>query len=360
MIRVFDFGYTGTHKEIGVEENIREALHAECSAVCVISSGNYVNSLREQVRKMGLEGTLAVLNLVNRRARDNREIQIPPGLILRDAAEREEFVKSKTGLESVIDVTDITALELAERCRSVIQAKPGYLSVPIGSGKLFTAFYIANQQLRAGAKLIGVMPRGENGVFNDDNLYTDTFGNLHYRRFKPISLADKLSTPYIVFKEQILQARGEGHILIEASNLDFWQAARLARKRGYNPEYSGSAGFVAGLRRVQGRYGIPEDADILVINTGRGNALKKHQELSLGARYLKPVLVAAASVIIGIQGSQMIHNYSTERQAAESLAMLAARQCGQEVNAASMSNDELWQYARESEGCIGGPHNYWL
>ncbi len=82
-MRVHDFyTRTKTHKALGIDEVVQDALTHNVDTLIVISSGNYVSALVNEIERQNLEQRLHVVNLVNKpMASPCREVHIPPGRI---------------------------------------------------------------------------------------------------------------------------------------------------------------------------------------------------------------------------------------------------------------------------------------
>ncbi|MDD5193245.1 MAG: pyridoxal-phosphate dependent enzyme [Candidatus Nanoarchaeia archaeon] len=272
-ILVYDFNRNGrTHKSLGINEIVDDAIANGVETISMISSGNFIRTLLSEIRQRGLERRIQVVNLGNKPfGLDCLEVAIEEQRILRDSDEREEYVRERlVACGKVKDYTDFTPRAYALKAEEILESQPDYVSLGVGSGKLFLALRKVIEERGLSTRLIGILPKGENGVFNEDNIYSDEHGNLHYKKFSPKSLADKLVCPYTSFKDQILEARNHGHILIEVSNRDFKKANRRAKRRKLKAEISGSAGFVLEDPRIRRQYGISEDARVVLVNTGRG------------------------------------------------------------------------------------------
>jgi len=196
-IKVYDFNSSGrSHKSIGIDEVVQDAIDREVDTISVISSGNYINTILSEIERRGYENRISVVNLINGKPRGDLEIYIGGNRILRDAKEREEFVReSRLDLGNVADYTDFQPRAYLSECENILQGNPDYVSLGVGSGKLFLALRNMIEAKGLKTRLIGVLPKGENGVYNDENLFEDEQGNLYFRRFRPRSPADKL-TPF--------------------------------------------------------------------------------------------------------------------------------------------------------------------
>jgi len=302
---IYDFNELGrTHKSIGVNEVITNAVRNNVDTISVISSGNYVRSLIGEIRNRGLEGKLRIVNLSNERlGLPCEELLIEPKRILRDSAEREQFVTEQLGegVGKVWDSTDYIPDSYLLKAGEILEARPDYVSLGVGSGKLFLALSRTIKQKGLATKLIGFLPKAENGVFNENNIYEEN-GKLYFKSFDPQSPADKLVCPYTYHKPEILQSCEDGHVLIEVDDKDFKVANRKARKLGLESEVSGSAGFVFLDPEIREKYGLTENSNVVLINTGRGynweNQLRRERRRK-GLFAGLAATVAAAGLVIG-------------------------------------------------------------
>lgn len=269
MIQVYDFQKEfGTHKAVGVEEVVEDALRKGIDIVSVISHGNYFRALSQAADRLARD-KLRVVNLVNWRPQTACEVQIEDKRILRDSREREAYLAQRlTGAGKIADYTDFIPEALRTKAREVVASAPNYVSLGIGSGKLFVTLLDAVRKKQLKTRLVGIVPKGVNGVFPENNLlFRD--GNLFFRQL-PDTIADCLATPYTSFAPEIRGSREEGHLIYAASNPDFSRAWSEASAKGHISEYGGSAGFVLCNPNIRHDLEIREDSDVLVINTGRG------------------------------------------------------------------------------------------
>ncbi|MBW2966450.1 PLP-dependent lyase/thiolase [Candidatus Woesearchaeota archaeon] len=326
------------YKEIGIEEVIQDALDNKVDTISVISSGNYLNAILEASKKTNLK----VVNLVNQSlGYPDLELLIEDNRILRNPKEREAYVADKlSNSGKVKDYTDFIPKALEQEAEKILASNPDYISLGVGTGKLFVILYRKIKEKGLKTKLFGVLPRGENGVFNEGN-------------FEFTSLADKLTTPYTSFRDELLQAQSEGHILFEAEDKDFLKAKKQARKRGYKEEISGSAGFVLYDDEIKAKYRI-ESENILVVNTG------SQQKTPLYLRILKPAAALAASVLLALGVDHKVQRYNSDREALTCVAKTASELLEEEIDVNKMSNPQLGKYIQETKARIGGPNHYWL
>ena len=203
----------------------------------------------------------------------------------------------------------------------MLASNPDYVSLGVGSGKLFLALKKIIDERGLKTRLVGILPRGENGVFNDDTLhkvygrtieqpdgsYTTEY-QLYCDGFNPQSIADKLVCPYTFFKQKLLESLKEGHFLIEVEDKDFKKANRKARKRGLEAEMSGSAGFVILDPKMRKQYGIRDDASVIVVNNGRGYQWEEQIGKERRRNFLTRGLTALAAVVGVCIGGWIYHN----------------------------------------------------
>jgi hypothetical protein len=275
-----------THKAFGVGEVMQDALREGVDTISVISSGNYIGTILEAVRQRNLGGRFKVVNLVNApRGLDCTEIQIEERRILRDAAEREAYVAQRlANAGKTRDYTDFQPAvykEIAKhilRDREIMGLRISHIGVGVGTGKLFLALAQEIQEQGLETKLIGILPEGENGVFNDDNLEVRD-GKLYYKEFNPQSPADKLVCPYTIYKSQLLATRDQGHRLIEVTPqqiIDAYGSANLGWKIPGEP--SACASFVIDDPHFRKRHELEGHTLGLMIHTGLGDEGQRSYE----------------------------------------------------------------------------------
>ena len=297
MIDVYDFmARGGTYKDVGSPEMVTDAVRREINTICVISSGNLSSSLLKEIRNRGLEEKIGFVNLVNQKPREKYDVQIPPRRILRNDAEREAWVRDQvSGAGIVKDYTDYIPESLRGVAEEILEGEPDFVSLGIGGGKLFLSLYNVIKQKGISTRLIGVVPRKDNGVFNDEKLIEEE-GNLMFRGKIYGSVADKLATPYSHYKRALLEAMRNGHFIVEARNRDFVKANREAVKKGYEAEVSGSAGFTILDKSFVRRHDLPltPESHVRVINTGKGklNVIRRRKPL-------RKVLSTVATFVAG-------------------------------------------------------------
>lgn len=272
-----------THKALGVEEVVDDAVTNGVQTVSVISSGNYVRTIVEELRARNLSEQISVVNLTNRHLDVEGCAEIPIGgqRILRDSQEREKYVAAHLQRKGLFrDYTDFQPRaykRTAERILGVGQAEPpDYISLGVGSGKLFLALEEVIRTHGLKTRLVGILPRGENGIFNDDNL-EERDGMLFYKRFEPRSVADKLVCPFTSFKPQLLEAQQRGHIFAEVGNRELsWAYGLLVVREAFKDfgtrgEPSASAGCVIEYDGFAEKYELDANGRAVAVFTGVGD-----------------------------------------------------------------------------------------
>ena len=238
-----------THKEVGVDEAIQDAREKGLDAICVISSGNYVEALREKA------DDLMVFNLVNRKPRDTFEVEIPETTILTTAEERRDLVRSKGFTGSIDDYTDFLPKVYSEHAENILKENPDYVVCPIGSGKLWLSIVNKVEELGLGTKVIGVTAKGKNGFYWEGNWDLE-------------SIADKLTAPHTSLGKEVLSKKN--HTVFEASERELRKAYRRARRERVDCEPSGAVGFMLYDRKFRREIGIGQDNSVVIISTGSG------------------------------------------------------------------------------------------
>jgi len=257
------------------------------NTIAVISAGNYVGAINEGIVKGSLGKKLRVVNLVNESLGNGQEeIIIPPRRILRPG-EREEFVlENMPNAGKVRDYTDFQPVAYGEFARDRIVAldrafsrHPDYVSLGVGSGKLFIAIERAIRNQGLPTKLIGLLPKGENGVFNQGTLEVRDNKIFSKQQFNPQSIADKLVCPYTALQEQLLAAQGRGHVLAEVDNIDLYSAFIYAQNERHSGEPSATAGFMIRDPGFRAKCGIRDDSFATIVHTGYGDFVRWSQRL---------------------------------------------------------------------------------
>ncbi len=275
---------SGTYKYLGTNEVVEDALKEGVDTISVISKGNYLRGIALEIQKRAHGKRPKLVNLTNLHLNEteeipHREIIVEKNRILRYEAERAAYVHLK--MPDAGKVKDYTDFQLIAYCslayailtpfleRELKRRSPDqeYISLGVGSGRLFLALADRIRKDGLATKLIGVLPKGENGVFNDHNLI-EVGGHLYYKSFSSRSVADKLACPYTLFKPQLLQAITEGHQFLEATNDDFFIAWKVGAGLGCQGEQSASAGFVLHNKKNREKLKLQENALTTVLFTG--------------------------------------------------------------------------------------------
>ena len=371
-VKIVDFNQStgSTHKVLGIDEIIDDALNIEIDYISVISSGNYIGVIREGITRRGLTDTLKAVNLVNHDTGMPLEIKIDENIILKDAVEREEYIRrKKPEIQSVRDYTDFISNALLEKARKIVDLNSDFLCVGVGSGKLYLTLYQAIREQDSKTKLIGLLPRGENGVFNDNNLY-EKDGVLRFKKFSPKSKADKLVAPYTIYKDRLLATTEEGHRLIEVDNSQLIEAQKVALMAHVDSEISGSAGFIAYQKKFREENHILDNSDITIISTGKGVKpifieQSEYQKISsmmkkISTTKITPFVVAGVMALAGVTSA--IRAYDAHNQERETLLIVAGiyhDTIKDDINLKELSNSDLDKYIDMSKPIYkvkkGGP-----
>lgn len=275
-----------SHKSIGVDEALDDAQAQKVDTIAVISSGNYITAIKERITERRLSSRLKVVNLVNEpRNNGDLEVQIEQGRIL-GPGEREEYVlQHLPNAGKVVDYTDFRPRAYALIAKDqIITADrsgryPDYVSLGVGSGKLFLALAQVIREQGLQTKLVGILPQGENGIFNEGKL-VEVDGKLFTKEpFDPQTIADKLCCPFTALRDELLAARDQGHILAQVGNNDFYSAFLYAENTRFPGEPSATAGFMVHDPEFRAKYNIGDDARCLVVHTGYGELLKWAQQI---------------------------------------------------------------------------------
>jgi hypothetical protein len=271
-----------SHKALGVDEVLDDALASGINTIAVISSGNYVGAISEGIKARDLSGRLRVVNLVNQSINNGHAEVIIQGRRILRPGEREAYILEQMPEAGIVrDYTDFQPRAYDRIARGEIVAfdrfagkHPDYVSLGVGSGKLFLAIERAIREQGLTTKLIGILPKGENGVFNEGQL-VETDGRLFTKDpFNPQTIADKLSCPFTALRSELLAAQEHGHVLAEVGNNDFYSAFVYARNARSPGEPSATAGLIIHDPEFREKYGIHEDSFCVVVHTGYGEFAK--------------------------------------------------------------------------------------
>ncbi len=282
----------GTHKIAGAQEAVEDALQKGANTISVISTGNYLTAIAQEIHRQGLEKQLTLVNLTNHPLNleniSHREVIIEGKRILRNEIEREEYVQDNLPNAGYVrDYTDFQPNRLINialcmvslhhldqhqqlpRGTDIEMLEPhrDYIALGVGTGKLFLALAEKIEEYCLPTKLIGIIPKGENGIFNDANLKEEG-GLLYYKNFSSRSVAKALACPYTACKPQLLKTKDKGHMFFQANNDDFFIAWKLAAERGCKGEQSESAGLVLHDKKVRKSLGLQENALATLVYTG--------------------------------------------------------------------------------------------
>ncbi|PIZ52411.1 hypothetical protein COY27_00245 [Candidatus Woesearchaeota archaeon CG_4_10_14_0_2_um_filter_33_13] len=260
LSRVYNFhDVTGaTHKEVGVEEIVDDAVDKGLSGLVVISSGNFSEAISDEIAKRGLK--LELYNLVNGIPKSKNEVRIPNGQILRTAKERIQLVRDVRGLEGALDdYTDFFPKSYTAHARLILQSRPDYVLCPIGSGKLWLSLVREVEATDSNSRVIGITPRGKNAFF------FSTSG----KKFDLSSVADKLTAPYTHFQHEVL-SHGPRHTVAEVSEKQLKRAYKHAQMEGCDCEPSGAAGFVFYDSSFRKDVSLNLSDRVMIVSTGKG------------------------------------------------------------------------------------------
>jgi len=257
-VELYDFHkVTGaSHKEVGVGEIVDDALNRGLEGIVVISSGNFLHAIKEEIERRSVDLTL--FNLTNCRSDDPLDVPIPKDKIVRTPEERVALVKDQRGLDlNVDDYTDFIPQAYSDHSRQMLVSHPDYIICPIGSGKLWKTIVDVIEVQGLPTRVIGVAPRKGNPFYRQ-NEFTS-------------SVADKLTAPYIALTDEIL-SRAPKHVVVEASETQLKKAYSKAREQGIECEVSGAAAFVFYDDHFRKRNSIDLDDAVVLVSTGRGMA----------------------------------------------------------------------------------------
>ncbi|HLC51977.1 MAG TPA: pyridoxal-phosphate dependent enzyme [Candidatus Nanoarchaeia archaeon] len=257
MYHIYDFQkITGaTHKDLGSEEIILDAMKRDLKAILVISSGNYIDALRRCGDR--LNPRLKIYNLTSKETKHQFEVRIPTGRILRTHPERIEVVRTSGFTESIDDYTDFIPTSYAIHAREIVSENPDYVVTPIGSGKLWKSIVEAVGRERRDTTVIGIAPKGKNAFIDSSQIIKG-------------SIADKLTAPYTKLAKDIADKCKNKHKVVEVTEEELSRSLVTARGKGFYVEASGAAGFVVFEDEFRQREKIADESKIVIVSTGRG------------------------------------------------------------------------------------------
>ncbi|MBT3297891.1 pyridoxal-phosphate dependent enzyme [archaeon] len=290
-IDIYDFNQVSgsTHKEVGTHEIIQDAISKGLNGICVISSGNYIQALREAA-----EGSIIdVYNLVSHTPNSVYEIEIPSGEILKTADQRVEVLKT-ANIEGLIqDYTDYIPQEYFHHAKNLLKDNPDYVLCPAGSGKLWMSIVKTVEKLSLETKVIGITPQGKNGFYFN---YNEDCNNWDLK-----SVADKLTAPYTALRDEIL-IKAPRHYILEVNEKQFRKAHKVARNSGLNCEMSASAGFVIYDKEFQKLIDIKPDSKVKIVSTGIGfgeQEVRVHESKTSSVRSSIVPVALFSSLLLG-------------------------------------------------------------
>lgn len=286
--RIYNFHdiSAATHKEVGVAEIMDDAIARGLDAVVVISSGNYIQALSDE----GQIRSVKVLNLVNDKPREDYEIRIEQGRILRTPEERVEAILASGFQGNVKDYTDFVPTAYAEHANKILEGRPDYVLCPIGSGKLWLSIVRRIEEQGLETRVVGFAPAGKNPFFHEFREGEEW--NLR-------SLADKLTSPYTALKEEVL-SKAPTHRVFELTEREILRAYAKAQRRGVICEPSGAVGFAYYQRRIKKELGISRKDSVRIVSSGSGlgDQLAKIKKRRLGRGILFGAGVALGGLAI--------------------------------------------------------------
>jgi hypothetical protein len=368
-MNIFDFKakYGTTHKRAGIEEYVAHALNEGADTIAVISSGNLSGELSLAIK----ETKLKLVNLINEKYSEKKNaVKMPKNRILKNKEEREAYLNAVSkeknlNLGKIIEMTDFIPQQYWNDAKEMLSKDPDYISMPIGSGKLFHVVYQTIKQNNLKKKIIGFTPKGENGIYFK---LKEKDGNIYFDNFSPKNFADKLVAPYMneEFKQSVLDASKNGHIIYEMTNKDIKKAQNIAKD--FETEPSSAISFLAQDESFKKKNGI--DGKVLTVNTGKGyisdNVIKipiKNSVLLKMGTYAAGITIIMSNAFTNMSINNP-YDYQTmnNKDAASHAALYVASALKENLDVKNMSSQELWEYVDDNEVSYkqakGGPLYY--
>jgi|SRR3989338_3352266 len=308
---VYSFGSKeeeSTVKDVGAEETVEHAVNEGANVIVNFTQGNNGQALKKAVHShnhgLSLEDMIKVVHIIpdvpwieeslgSRLKGFDYSIPLIFGNFNKRWLDPEDRVRLAHGMlrtdshfdiRKIVDVTHYVSNEYVKQAREILQDKieGGYLdflAIPVGSGRVYVAFYRALQQLlnegqEIKTKLVGIVPENEHPIY-----HKFVFNGNKIRRYNPTSIADKLSCPNTDLLPELKKAQEDGSPFVQVNNEEIERAMKdYDRKRTVSMhcgrdfipmlEPSGAVGFV--LMNPQFTKHITKTTRIGIFTTGMG------------------------------------------------------------------------------------------
>ncbi|MBP9816494.1 MAG: PLP-dependent lyase/thiolase [Candidatus Pacebacteria bacterium] len=234
----------GTHKDRRSQYIVAQAKKEGVTTLCLITSGNAGYSLAKYARPEGIEVVCIIDHHLSKEIKEplTRECSkvVEADLTGKVLKPEEVVALARTNEEEVLwDVTNGYAAAYAAIIKD-ITVPYDYLVCPVGSGELYVGLAQGLREHGKRVQLIGI------GV-----------------KTHP-SFADKLSAPWTPYQGKMKEIEGEGNPIIRLTEEEV-RAVYDEYKDRYVCEPSSAVVWAARTKA-----GLPQDARVVVVNSGRG------------------------------------------------------------------------------------------
>jgi threonine synthase len=256
-------GPTGTHKDFKADYVVAKAEALRIKNVHLMTAGNAGISIKAAIERYGSDLKLISILPTGSSSDIKRELTGKNSSVL-ELDLNSRYIETKE-LSRLVppgswDVTNINVAYFEPLIEQALYETPDIISLSVGSGELFSAFYRHIVRERKRTKLVGVVPKGNHPFCQaaraDINLFRKNYtGNTQ---------ADKLASAFISRSttRSIEAAIRDGHEIIDATEGEFLKAMEYGSLSNVPLEFSGAAALVS-VDKFVGK-------SILCVLTGKG------------------------------------------------------------------------------------------
>jgi threonine synthase len=273
----------GTHKDRRSEVIINVAIEQKVDKIVCLTAGNAGYSLSRYAARAGIDYTSLVFPWVSK---ERKETLSEWGHVITIDGSRyngilrpRDFVEivreydkyeRKMEWENIWAVTNsfepISLVAYKELFYEIADQKPDYVVLPCGSGDIIVGVWLGIKELGLNTKIIAVGPKNEHPLRQALKKKKD---ELVLEDYEESSHAEKLTTPFTAVLPILRKIFDLGkNIYLEVDNDELERTYNLLKNNGIRAEYSAAAAFAAFIGRE--RPEIPQDAKVIIINTGKG------------------------------------------------------------------------------------------
>ncbi len=273
----------GTHKDRRSEIIINVALEQKVDKIVCLTAGNAGYSLSRYAARAGIDYTSLVFPWVTQERKSTLSewghvITIDgsryngilrPRDFVEIVREYDKYERKKSW-QNIWAVTNsfepISLVAYKELFYEIADQSPDYVVVPCGSGDIVIGLWLGIQELGLKTRIIAVGPKQEHPLRSalkkkQDELMLDDYHEASH--------AEKLTTPFTAVLPILCKIFGDGeNTYIEVDNNELERTYNLLKDVGIRSEYSAVAAFAAFVGRE--RPDIPQNAKVVIINTGKG------------------------------------------------------------------------------------------